>query len=306
MEVIPICPHRSTAKRCVISLGVGRKSYTDCLKRLEESLRKVRFQGDLLVWSDELPIGSPSQLEAPMAFKGFCFDEARQKGYEEILWIDAPIIAMRPLEPLFALMNRYGFITFTNNHDQVLGQWCSDAVLAHHQLSRDEAMAIPETPTSVIGFDLNTEIGNQFLNQWQALLTDGLTCKGTHETINTIEDYYAITWNKDKRVSEDPRVCGHRHDQTAAGIISYRLGLRPYADTLRDVHYKEAPINRHTILLHHREFGEEITTLNDIFYRVFFKVPFIERPRSYLRKLAGMARSLAKHGRATLNSKSIE
>jgi hypothetical protein len=279
MEVIPICPHRSTAKRCVISLGVGRKSYTDCLKRLEESLRKVRFQGDLLVWSDELPIGSPSQLEAPMAFKGFCFDEARQKGYEEILWIDAPIIAMRPLEPLFALMNRYGFITFTNNHDQVLGQWCSDAVLAHHQLSRDEAMAIPETPTSVIGFDLNTEIGNQFLNQWQALLTDGLTCKGTHETINTIEDYYAITWNKDKRVSEDPRVCGHRHDQTAAGIISYRLNLRPYADNLRDIHYKKTPINRHTILLHYREFGEAITSLDAIYHQVFIMDPFVNRPK---------------------------
>ena len=294
MQVIPIRPQRGTTKRCVISLGVGRKSYIDCLKRLEESLRRVRFRGDILLWADELPAGSPSQLETPMAFKGFCFNEARKRGYEEILWIDAPIIAMRPLEPLFALMNRYGYITFTNNHDQVLGQWCSDVVLAHHHLSRDQAMAIPETPTSVIGFNLKTDIGQQFFHQWYDLLTDGLTCKGTSKSIDTIEDYYAITWNKDNRISEDPRVRGHRHDQTAAGIISYRLNLRPYADSLRDVHYKQAPINRHTILLHHREFGDSITSLNEIYYQVFLKAPLIDGPRAYLRKLAGIARGVSK------------
>jgi hypothetical protein len=303
MELIPIKPQRGTAKRCVISLGVGRKSYIDCLKRLEQSLRKVGFHGDLLIWSDELPAGSPSQLEAPMAFKGFCFNEAKLRGYEEILWIDAPIIALRPLEPLFSLMNQHGFITFANNHDQVLGQWCGDAVLAHHQLNREEAMAIPETPTSVIGFDLKTEIGNQFLNQWHTLLIDGITCKGTRETIDTIEDYYAITWNKDKRVSEDPRVRGHRHDQTAAGIISHRLNLKPYADSLRDIHYKEAPINRHTILLHHREFGENITSLNEIYHRVFIKTPLIDRPRSYLRKLTTIARGMVKQSQRIINFK---
>ncbi len=283
MEVVPICPQmRNGAKRCVISLGIGRKAYIDCLIRLEESLKRSRFQGDFLVWSDELPAGSPTQLEAPMAFKGFCFNEARQRGYDEILWIDAPIVAIRPLDSLFGLMNRHGYITFTNNHDQVLGQWCSDEVLARHLLSRDEAMEITEVPTSVIGFDLKTEVGNQFLNRWHSILTDGLTCRGTQEPINSIEDYYAITWNQNGRVSPDPRVRGHRHDQTAAGIVSYQMSLQPYADSLRDIHYKEAPVNRRTILLHYREYGETITPLDAIYRQVFFLDPFVSRPKKHL------------------------
>ena len=38
-----------------------------------------------------------------------------------------------------------------------------------------------------------------------------------------------------KSISNDPRVGGYRHDQTAAGIVAHQLGLPAYADNLRDV-----------------------------------------------------------------------
>jgi hypothetical protein len=285
MEVVHIGPGPHPSKRCVISLGVGRQGLTKSLKRLEESLRRVRFKGDFLGWNDELPAGSPTQFEAPMAFKTFCFLEAKHRGYEEILWIDAPIVALRSLEPIFKMIKDNGYVIFANNYGQSLGQWSSDEVLNLHQISRDDAMLIPETPTSVIGLDLRCDLGHRFLDGWHQLTTDGLTCRGISEPIRTVEDYYSIAWNKDGRVSKDPRVGGHRHDQTAAGIIAHQLGMHPYADTLRDIHYKGTAINRHTILLHHREFEEEITPLNKIYYRVFIDEPFLEAPKRKVRQL---------------------
>lgn len=43
-----------------------------------------------------------------------------------------------------------------------------------------------------------------------------------------------------KSISYDLRVGGHRHDQTAAGIVAHQLGLPAYADNLRDVQVGQA------------------------------------------------------------------
>lgn len=296
MNVVHIGGGPNPSQRCVISLGIGRKGFTHSLKRLEESLCRVGFQGDFLGWNDELPAGSPTHFEAPMAFKTFCFLEAKRRGYRQILWIDSVIVALRSLEPIFRMINSNGYVTFRNNYGQFIGQWSSDEVLEWHGIKREEAMLMPETPTSVIGFNMENERSREFLDRWHGMTTDGLTCRGTRTPITCAEEYYAITWNRDQCISKDPRVKGHRHDQTAAGIIAHQLGMPPYADTLRDVHYKETAIDRSTILLHHREFGEEITPLDQIYYRVFIEQPYLEPPRRALRKvLRKMRNTLPRH-----------
>ncbi|MFM7268843.1 MAG: hypothetical protein ACKOZT_09685 [Cyanobium sp.] len=272
-----ICSTRNSTC-CVISLATGRNTYLQAIKRLEASLRKVGFQGDFLGWIDQYPEGSPSQLEAPMAFKTHCFLAAKRLGYRHVLWIDAPVVALRPLGPIFAMIEKNSYVTFTNNYEQMLGQWCSDVVLDHHGISRDEALQIPETPTSVLGLDLDSQLGQEFLARWHAICSDGLTCRGRKEPYQSAVDHDAVAWNKNQCISKDPRVGGHRHDQTAAGIVCHRLGLRPYADNLRDVHYPKKPIDRSTILLHYREYGETITRLDKIYFDAFY-APFIPRPR---------------------------
>jgi hypothetical protein len=159
-------------------------------------------------------------------------------------------------------------------------------VLNLHQISREDAMLIPETPTSAIGLNVRSERGKNFLDRWHQMSTDGLTCRGISKPIRTAEDQYAIAWNKEGCVSKDPRVGGHRFDQTAAGIVAHQLGMHSCADSLRDIHYKVTDINRQTILLHHREFTGEITSLDRIYYRVFIDQPFLEAPRQKMRLLA--------------------
>ena len=294
MKIIHMGKVKDLNNRCVISLGLGRKGYVESLKRLEESLRRTHFNGDFLVWDDVLPEGSPTQLESPMAFKTFCFLEAQKLGYNQVLWIDAQIVALRSLEPIFEMINTKNYVTFSNNYGQSVGQWSSDEVLNFHRISREEAMMIPETPTSVIGLDLGSEVGKQFLMRWHAMSLDGLTFRGVSSSVNSIDDYYAIAWNKENCISNDPRVGGHRHDQTGAGIIAHQLGLPPYADNLRDVHFKENQVNKHTILLHHREFGESITSVDEIYYNVFIDQVYFEKPREKVKQLLRKLKKLVK------------
>ncbi|KPK97163.1 MAG: hypothetical protein AMJ95_10475 [Omnitrophica WOR_2 bacterium SM23_72] len=286
-------------KQCVISLGIGRKIFVDCLKRLEESLRRVRFSGDFLYWSDELPPGSPTHFEAPFGFKPFCFLEAAKLGYEEILWIDSACVAIRPLEPIFKILEQKGYCLFANNYGQMMGQWCSDEVLRINNITREEALKIPEVPCSVIGLNLQNALASKFLQMWHQKAADGITFRGIRDKIDDWEDYYDIAWNKSGRVSKDPRVRGHRHDQSAAGIIAHELHMRPFADGLGDIHYKGTAIDRNTIILHHREFGEKITPLNDIYLKVFVMMPFIERPldliRAFLKSIRNKLKGLCTH-----------
>jgi hypothetical protein len=292
MKILKFGNSIKASKRCVISLGIGKNAFTNSLVRLGESLKRVQFDGDFLFWDEEFPEGCPSHFDAPFAFKAYCFYAASRLGYTQILWMDSTCVAIRPLSPIFESINQNGYVLFNNNYDQSLGQWISDEALAFNQLSREDAMTIPEIPCSVIGLDLSSDIASGFLSQWHQIMSDGVTAKGTTSEIQDWAEYQEIFWNRNNRISQDPRVKGHRCDQPAAGIVAHRLGMLPYSDYLKDIHYQAKPVKRNTIILHHREFGESITPLSDIYYRLFFKVPFVDRPRSYLRKLAGIARGL--------------
>jgi len=291
MKISKIGTNKNPSSRCVISLGVGKKSFINSIKRLEESLHRVGFDGDFIFWDEKVPDGCPAHFEAPFAFKTYCFYIAKNLGYKEILWMDSTCIALRSLSPIFNDIKNHGFIFFNNNYDQKLGQWISDEALEQNGLSREEAMIVPELPCSVMGLDMSSKLATSFLDQWHLIMADRITAKGTKDVIRDWDDYQEIFWNKNRRISNDPRVKGHRCDQPAAGIVAHRLGMLPYSDYLKDVHYKAKPIKRNTIILHHREFSENITPLKDIYYQVFFKTPFIEIPRSYLRKLFRHAKS---------------
>jgi len=293
MELAIINPYNGSPKRCVISLGVGKKSFSDSLIRLKKSLERVNFYGDYLYWGDVLPEGCPEHFDVPFGFKSYCFYAAKKLGYQHILWMDSACVAIRSLDPVFRQIASNGYLMFNNNYDQMMGQWCSDEALAHNSISREQALEIPEIPCSVIGLDVDSSIGSQFLDRWHQMMADGITARGTSKRVASWEEYQAIFWNRAGCISSDPRVKGHRCDQPAAGIVAHRLGMQPYGDELRDFHYKAKPIKRNTVILHHREFGTSIKSLDQIYHEVFFRIPFVETPLSKLRNLKRRLKSLS-------------
>jgi hypothetical protein len=241
-------------KTCVISLGVDvtRRNCQRGLDRLERSLKRVGFKGDILFWRDSYPDDCPSHLESPFAFKAFCFMEAKERGYDLILWADSSIVAIRPIQVLFKKIEQEGYLIFRNSKN-ILGHWCSDEALKILNLSRDDALKIQEVVGATIGLNMKNSVAIEFLNQWYESACDGISFRGVKEALHTKHDYNAVKWNVNNRISSDPRVKGHRHDQTVAGVIANRLGMKISNEGLSQENYGLAHKNNSAVLLVKRD-----------------------------------------------------
>jgi hypothetical protein len=180
--------------------------------RLIDSLVKNGFNDEILRWTnDSYPIGSPSHRDIPYAFKIWAFEEAFNRGNDLVLWLDASMYAIRPLDLVFDEIEKEGHLIFENTH--CIGEWCSDRALDTLKITREESFAMPSQLGGIIGLSATNPRSMEFLKQWKQLAIDGVTFHGD--------------WKNDHgQVSSDLRVRGHRHDQTAASVISSRLGMK--------------------------------------------------------------------------------
>ena len=55
---------------------------------------------------------------------------------------------------------------------------------------------------------------------------EGLAIRGVSDQLRDQDDYQNVKWNRGAMVSSDTTVRGHRHDQTVAGVLATRLGMR--------------------------------------------------------------------------------
>jgi len=201
-------------KKCVINFARGAW-YPRGQQRLIQSLRQQGWDGDVHTFDDESQIGlrllaCPTHQEAPYAFKAFAFRWARDNGYDLALWADASVWAIKPIQPMFDHIAQHGWMLFYNT---ITGLWTSDACLAGFGLSRNQAMEIPMIMATCMGFDLHNQKAQDFLDEYLEKSVDGFSLRGS--------------WtNANQEVSTDPRVLGHRHDQSVASIVAWKLGIK--------------------------------------------------------------------------------
>jgi hypothetical protein len=220
-------------KKCVVNFANG-SWYPAGQRRLATSLRSVGFDGDVLLWTAEDQVGAPLHGASPYAFKPHVLHEAVRRGYDLVIWADASVWAIRDVSPMFDLLERRGWMFFKNCP---AGTWCSDACLRSFSIDRDSAMKIPMLMATCMGWDVRQPKCQEFLRVWLEKSTDGSTFPGA--------------WtNRHHEVSHDPRVLGHRHDQSAASLIAWQLGmdfvtpeetLFQYYENPRRVSFREDP-----------------------------------------------------------------
>lgn len=188
--------------RAVVNVATGE--YVRGQKRLRLHV------GDLLeCWANIMPPSCPQHSEVPYAFKAYALDTVRRRGVDLALWCDASIKPIRSLEPLWSLIEQQGYWFSANWWPN--GEWCSDAALPLLGITRDESMTHMHVAATAFGLNLRSEIGNTFLDDYLRLAKNGSFCG---------------PWRNDHgQASSDPRVRGHRHDQTAASVICWRLGM---------------------------------------------------------------------------------
>jgi hypothetical protein len=215
------------------SIATADKYYPEYLDRLERSLEQVGFAGEFMCWRPgSFPVDCPAHMEVPFAFKPYCLAEARQYGGKLLLWLDSSCVAVRSLESIFDQIQRDGYILFRNGRHRV-GEWASDVALGALGLSRDQAMEMPEVNAAVIGLNTTSPVADSFLERWHRAAQEGLAFRDVSDRLHDWNDYDDVKWNRGARVSSDPRVRGHRHDQTVAGVLAAQLGMGLSREGLR-------------------------------------------------------------------------
>lgn len=196
-------------KRCVVTLGVGQ-NFAGGVRRLEAGLIANGFDGERRMLT-AYPPGCPTHKDAPYSFKPWLVDQARRDGFDQVLWMDAACVPVKPLDGLFGELAIEGAI-FPYSGLRIW-EWCSDACAKQMGVSRNKLRGMcPSMWACVMGFDFRHETINEFLDQWLAYSRDGVSFHGSWR-------------NENGETSVDPEVKGHRFDQTVATILAFRLGL---------------------------------------------------------------------------------
>lgn len=194
--------------RAILSVACGHW-YPAGQQRLFDSLQEREESTTRLFWRDQLPPGSPTHAQAPYGFKPYAFSHAKTLGFEQALWLDASVWAVRPLDDVWAALDDAGYYLEADGHQ--VGSWTSDAALELLGVTRDQAMGMPLPDGKIIGLDFRSSVVSSFLQEWKELADAGA--------------FHGAWTNEHGQVSSDPRCLGHRHDISCAGVLAHRLGL---------------------------------------------------------------------------------
>lgn len=199
-------------KVCVINFARGGHWYVKGQKRLKENFLKFGYMGDFFLYSNESQLGCPSHEKMPYAFKAYAFQKAIEADYTRIIWCDSSMYLYndQSLGKMGRQLDKDGYMFALNGWNT--GQWCSDAALSKLKITREESFNIPHIMANSMGFDTNNEKAREFLKQYYSHAKDG-SFRGAWKNVKS-------------SVSSDPRVLGHRHDQTAGSVIAWRLGMQ--------------------------------------------------------------------------------
>jgi hypothetical protein len=128
-----------------------------------------------------------------------------------------------------------------------VGEWCSDAAIKAMGLTREQAFDIPELAGMAMGLDLRRAECQQFVRDWLGMAH---TFPGYHTNsvaLDAAGQPYAGHRNVGF-VSDNPQVKGHRHDQSAASVLSHRLDWKLTPRPILVDYWREYPDPRTVVL----------------------------------------------------------
>lgn len=206
--------------KCIINYADGVHVISQ--QRLKKTIENItNGEYDILFWTNELPPECPSFEDSPYAFKVFAFLYAKSLGYKKVLWVDASNVLVRNPKKIFRIMDKQGYFLFGNNISTV-DKWVSDYTLKKINLKRNSAKKIVELHAHIIGLNFENQVARDFLQKWKELALDGISFRGLPKDIPLKFSYN----NENACLSLDPKVKGHRHDQTLASIIAYEKKMK--------------------------------------------------------------------------------
>ena len=213
-------------------------------------LNGLHKQGEqTLQWTDCLPRNCPPHRTSgvcsarreedcrPYAFKGFALREAQGLGYTSLLWCDACIVPVAPLAPIWEKIERDGYWICKNGYNNY--EWTASSAYEdlfpeywqHRVGSEDprelailENRRVEHVVATCFGISTAHPIGDAFLAEYYRLASETRAFCGPWQNSNAPK----IPGRNNQRPAGPcgpPDVLGHRHDQSCASVIAWRLGM---------------------------------------------------------------------------------
>jgi hypothetical protein len=181
-----------------------------------------------------LPFGSPANvIENGYDYTAYCAKpfmlmEARLTGADLAILLDAAFYPIRDIGPLIDHVAQRGYYFCKNG--QRVGQWASDRCLERMGIMRPYAMEMEEISSYCVGLNFADGRCVELLARWCGFAGDRLTVPGHHTNMHYAEPQLDPGERRNPGrnagfVSKDPRVKGHRHDQTVLSIKAHQMGM---------------------------------------------------------------------------------
>ena len=225
--------------RVILSCDIG-SHYSDEFLTTKANCNRWCADAWRFYYSD-YPRGCPPHSEQMYAFKIFAMDEAIRYGFRHVLWMDSSLAPLASIEPLWKVIESQGWYAapqyngittgqpwrhWASTTMATLGEWCSDSALEILNISRLRALGIPLALTGLVGLDMMNPVGRKIWEMHKGFYACGVF-NGAHTNVRGAP----LTANGNGKfkghVSDDPRVHGHRHDETSLSAILDKLGLAP-------------------------------------------------------------------------------
>jgi hypothetical protein len=197
--------------RVIVNVAIGKRFgtvYAKGQERLRNALAAMPTEYDSLhFYTNGYPIGCPLHCDVPFAFKAFAMKEAAGRG-PRLLWCDSCIIPMRSLEPIWDRAAAYGVWLGKNGFKN--SDWTAPEAYPHLfpglplDLARQQNSEIEHVVATAFALDLEHPNGRAFLAEYFRLASQTRAFCGD---------------------GRGPRGLAHRHDQTAASVIAWHLGI---------------------------------------------------------------------------------
>jgi hypothetical protein len=225
--------------RAIVNVATG--PYVKGQERLKlaiAEMTQVRDKADLVqchTWQT-IPSDWPTHQQKPYAFKAYALHESERYA-DLLLWCDACILPVKSLEPLWERierdgywMSRNGWTNYEWTADSAYRDLFSSEILADYKTSRVQLeelnKTIPHVVATAFGINVKHPKGAAFLKEYYRLASEtnafcGPWKNADHADTQELDRVY----NARVAPCGPPDVRGHRHDQTAASVIAWRLGF---------------------------------------------------------------------------------
>ena len=214
-------------RRAVVNVA-STEFYRRGQSRLTAALASANYGGSLLTWPN-IPNDWPSHESIQYGFKACALHDAAANGFKQLLWCDACIVPLRSLDPIWAWAAVHG-VWIGCNYGFSNYEWTADSAYADLfpplydiDTARAVQRIIPHVIATAFALDLRHPDGRAFLSEYHRLATQTRAFCGPW--INAAHESYRGEPAPRAALCGPSDVRGHRHDQTAASVIAWRLGI---------------------------------------------------------------------------------